>query len=69
MIDRLGVEIGSMWSCKHTGLVVVVVNKERTGHQYDRHYNCSCLDSEGKIVDIEDYMLVQKYEHAGSQND
>lgn len=69
MIDNLGVEIGSIWLCNNTGAVVVVVGKERTGHQYDRYYDCACLNDKGKIVDIEDFMLVQNYKNAGSQND
>ena len=61
MMDSLGVEVGSSWSHKKDGSILIVVQKTRTGHQYDRVYSCSCMLESGVLKEIEDYMLIREY--------
>ena len=69
MISSLGIEIGSAWSSHQEGIVLIIVNKRRTGHQYDRHYSCSCLLETGKIIEIDDYILIREYNRIGDKDD
>ena len=61
MIDHNRIKIGSLWISDDKPNLVVI-SKERSGHQYDRHYLCDCSSTEGKIVQIEDYELLRLYQ-------
>ena len=56
------IEIGSAWVHKKLGGSVVVLSESRTGHQYDRYWLLEVLAENGKIIKIEDYVLLSEYQ-------
>ena len=69
MNDQGGIRVGSMWASTKDGSIMVIVSKQRSGHQYDRHYMCECLMESGAMIDIEDYMIYLGYTQAGEEDD
>ena len=59
---RSEIQVGSAWAHKKSGSSIIVIAGNRTGHQYDRHWLFECLTSEGQIVEVEDYLLLQTYD-------